>query len=59
MIALKEKLMDIRTPIYQKSITFTDYYFSGVVHDLASNRGDGNCWDNAVAVSFFKTIKVE
>ena len=31
--------MEVLTPIYQKSVTFSDYYFSRVVHDPASNGG--------------------
>ena len=41
-------------------------YCSHAYHDLASKHNfkvsmsrKGNCWDNAVAESFFKTIKVE
>ncbi len=53
------KLTDAQREIAELKKRFTDIIksYGGLVKQ--SMRRKGNCWDNAVAESFFKSLKVE
>ena len=63
-MAIRNRIIDSKLIFHSdRGIQYACYEFKNVLKDkpmvIQSMSRKGNCWDNAVAESFFKTLKAE